>query len=52
LIGQVDDNFVLTAEVLRRQVNSGIGDDDKTGCSVEAMIRCPDEESGKAVEDA
>ncbi len=37
---------------LRRLVNSGIGDDDETACVVEAMIRCPDEESGKAVEDA
>lgn len=32
-------------------MNSGIGDDDKAGWTVEAMIRCPDEESGKAVED-
>lgn len=49
---QADDNFALTAEVATRQVNSGIGDDDETGSTVEAMIRCPDEESGKAVEDA
>ena len=33
-------------------MNSGIGDDDETGCAVEALIRCPDEGSGKAVEDA
>lgn len=33
-------------------MNSGIGDDDETGYAVEAMICCPDEESGKAVEDA
>ena len=33
-------------------MNSEIGDDDETACAVEAMIRCPDEESGKAVENA
>ncbi len=33
-------------------MNPGIGGDDETACAVEAMIRCPDEESGKAVEDA
>ena len=33
-------------------MDSGIGDDDESGCDVEAMIHCPDEESGKAVEDA
>ena len=32
-------------------MNSEIGDDDD-GCDVEAMIHCPDEESGKAVGDA
>ncbi len=33
-------------------MNSAIGDDDEIGCPAETMIRCPDEESGKAVEDA
>ena len=33
-------------------MNSGVGDDDETACAVEAMICYPDEESGKAVEDA
>ena len=28
---------------LSRLVNSGIGDDDESGCDVEAMIHCPDE---------
>jgi hypothetical protein len=33
-------------------VNSGKSDGDETACAVEEMIRSPDEESGKAVEDA
>ena len=33
-------------------MNSEIGDDAETGCDVDAMIHCQDEESGKAVEDA
>ena len=33
-------------------MNSGIGDDDETVCAVEALIRCPDEGSGKVGEDA
>ena len=49
---QADDNVVLQQGWQGRLVNSGIGDDDETGCAVEALTRCPDEGSGKSVEDA
>lgn len=32
-------------------MNSGIGDDDESGCDVEAMIHCSDEKWGKMVAD-
>lgn len=50
---QADHDVELTVGVATfRLANSGIGDDDDTGCVVEAKNRCSDEESGKTVEDA